>query len=80
MLENFNKGILMIPESLLRIIGIIVFCIGGIATVLGLLSLIEWCVWHIRERCRTYKRLHAYIKAHKVEFIEWNKKYNKEQK
>jgi len=70
----------MIPEVIFRIIGIVVFCIGGVAAILSLLLLIEWCIWHVRERMGKYKRLHAYIKAHKVEFVEWNKEYNRSSK
>lgn len=57
-------------------IGIVVSMFGAVATLFGLVLLIEWCVWHTRERMGKYKMLHAYIKDHKKEFWEWGKKYN----
>lgn len=54
----------------------IVFTGGTIVFFLGLILAIEWCVWKLRERMGKYKRLHAYIKAHKQEFWAWGKEYN----
>ena len=68
----------MIPDVLIRIVATLVFVIGGVVCCLGLLLVGEWCIWHVRERMGKYMRLHAYIKAHKEEFVKWNKKYNKE--
>ena len=55
----------MIPDGLVRVVASMVFVMGGAVSALGLLLIGEWCIWHIRERMGKYKRLHAYIKAHK---------------
>lgn len=58
------------------IVSYIVFISGAVACFLGSILAIEWCVWKLRERMGKYKRLHAYIKAHKQEFWAWGKEYN----
>ncbi len=69
----------MIPIQLYKATSIIVFCLGGLVVVLGLTLLAQWLGYRIIDHIGNYKRLHAYIKDHKVEFMEWGREYNRRQ-
>ena len=59
------------------VVGLICLITGGVVICLGLIWLGMWFLWGIIEITKRGKRLHAYIKDHKREFLAWGDKYNK---
>jgi hypothetical protein len=67
-----------IMNEIVKVVSIIMFGLGSVVSVLGLLYLGLYLGWCILGQLSRYK--HEYIKDHKEEFRKWGRRYNRERK
>jgi hypothetical protein len=62
----------------MKVVYVVILGMGSLVVILGLLTLCLSLVWRSMDKIKLFRRLHAYIKEHKREFIEWNREYKRE--